>query len=115
MAKFYFATNDTMTKAARLNVMHVIIDRVSKRKDAEALFALKGARVKLVVHDGFGVWCAMRRLNQGRFCWPSGALANEGAVSVDNSHLENLMRPWAMGRKASSSPEVNSPASERPW
>ncbi len=28
-------------------------------------------RVKLVVHDGFGVWCATRRLNQGRFAWPS--------------------------------------------
>lgn len=43
LAKFYFATNDTMTKDARLNVMHVIIDRVSKRQDADALFSLKGA------------------------------------------------------------------------
>ena len=24
----------------------------------------------------------------------------DGAVSVDNKHIENLMRPWAMGRKA---------------
>lgn len=23
--------------------------------------------IKLLVHDGFGVWCAARRLNQGRF------------------------------------------------
>ncbi|MBL0394132.1 IS66 family insertion sequence element accessory protein TnpB [Ramlibacter monticola] len=29
-------------------------------------------RVKLLVHDGFGLWCAVRRLNQGRFCWPDG-------------------------------------------
>ncbi len=29
-----------------------------------------GTRMKLVVHDGFGVWCATRRLNQGRFVWP---------------------------------------------
>jgi uncharacterized protein (DUF433 family) len=43
LAKFYFATNNTMTKDARLSVMHVIIDRVSKRKDAEALFSLKGS------------------------------------------------------------------------
>ena len=26
--------------------------------------------MKLLVHDGFGVWCAARRLNQGRFAWP---------------------------------------------
>jgi transposase len=41
------------------------------------LFAnARGTRMKLVIHDGFGVWCATRRLNQGRFQWPreSGAL-----------------------------------------
>jgi transposase len=36
------------------------------------LFAnARGTRIKLLVHDGFGVWCAARRLNQGRFVWPS--------------------------------------------
>ena len=36
------------------------------------LFAnARGTRMKLVVHDGFGVWCAARRLNRGRFVWPS--------------------------------------------
>ena len=35
------------------------------------LFAnARGTRIKLLVHDGFGVWCATRRLNQGRFIWP---------------------------------------------
>ncbi len=35
------------------------------------LFAnARGTRMKLVVHDGFGVWCATRRLNQGRFLRP---------------------------------------------
>jgi transposase len=35
------------------------------------LFAnARGTRMKLLVHDGFGVWCAARRLNQGRFVWP---------------------------------------------
>lgn len=32
------------------------------------LFAhARGTRMKLVVHDGFGVWFAKRRLNQGSF------------------------------------------------
>ncbi len=35
------------------------------------LFAnARATRIKLLVHDGFGVWCAARRLNVGRFVWP---------------------------------------------
>lgn len=35
------------------------------------LFAnARASRIKLLVHDSFGVWCAARRLNQGRFIWP---------------------------------------------
>ena len=42
------------------------------------LFAnARGTRMKLLVHDGFGVWCAVRRLNQGRFVW-----ANAGAQAL---------------------------------
>lgn len=28
------------------------------------------------------------------------AYLDNGAVQIDNNHIENLMRPWAMGRKA---------------
>lgn len=36
------------------------------------LFANRRAtRMKVLVHDGFGIWLAARRLNQGRFHWPS--------------------------------------------
>ena len=38
------------------------------------LFAnARGTRMKLLVHNGIGVWCATRRLNQGRFQWPRQA------------------------------------------
>jgi len=45
------------------------------------LFAnARATRMKLLVHDGFGVWCAARRLNAGRFVWPrDGAV---GAVAL---------------------------------
>jgi transposase len=34
------------------------------------LFANRRAtRMKVLVHDGFGVWLAARRLNQGKFHW----------------------------------------------
>jgi transposase len=28
-------------------------------------------RLKVLVHDGVGIWLAARRLNQGQFVWPS--------------------------------------------
>ena len=39
---------------------------------------------------------------------------NDGWVPVDNNHNENLMRPWAMGRKAGCSRAVNWPGNVRP-
>ena len=34
----------------------------------------RGTRKKLLVHDGFGVWCATHRLNQSRLVWPRDGL-----------------------------------------
>ncbi|SDI14433.1 IS66 family insertion sequence element accessory protein TnpB [Pseudomonas panipatensis] len=35
------------------------------------LFANRRAnRIKVLVHDGVGIWLAARRLNQGKFHWP---------------------------------------------
>ena len=30
----------------------------------------RGTRMKMLVHDGIGIWLASRRLDQGRFVWP---------------------------------------------
>ena len=30
----------------------------------------RSTRLKVLVHDGIGIWLASRRLNQGRFAWP---------------------------------------------
>lgn len=38
----------------------------------------RGNRMKVLVHDGIGVWLAARRLNEGRFVWPRA-----GAVQVE--------------------------------
>ena len=43
----------------------------------------RSTRIKLLVHDGFGVWCAARRLNKGSFEWPRGtAVGTEAGASV---------------------------------
>lgn len=41
------------------------------------LFANRRAnRMKVLVHDGIGVWLAARRLNSGKFVWPRDAATN---------------------------------------
>jgi transposase len=54
----------------------------------------RGTRVKLVVHDGFGVWCATRRLNQGRFLWPIGGA--QGQTTLTRAQFDALVLglPW---------------------
>ncbi len=45
------------------------------------LFAnARATRMKLLVHDGFGVWCAARRLNAGHFVWPREVAAATAAA-----------------------------------
>jgi transposase len=54
----------------------------------------RGTRIKLLVHDGFGVWCAARRLNQGSFHWPApGSLA---PLALTRQQFEALIvgLPW---------------------
>lgn len=44
------------------------------------LFAnARATRMKLLVHDGFGVWCATRRLHRGSFVWASQREAGAAA------------------------------------
>lgn len=52
----------------------------------------RGTRMKVLVHDGFGVWLACRRLNQGRFHWREG----EGAVALSRAQFDALVLglPW---------------------
>lgn len=58
------------------------------------LFANKrGTRLKVLVHDEFGIWLAARRLHQGRFHWPSPGTAVQ---PLQREQLEALVRglPW---------------------
>lgn len=54
----------------------------------------RGTRVKLLVHDGFGVWCASRRLNQGRFQWPAAGSTAPMALSREQFDALVLGLPW---------------------
>ncbi|MCK6422466.1 MAG: IS66 family insertion sequence element accessory protein TnpB, partial [Aquabacterium sp.] len=63
------------TEAALLRVVSVFGEA---RPHHAYLFAnRRGNRMKVLVHDGIGVWLAARRLNAGKFVWP-----RDGAVTV---------------------------------
>jgi transposase len=53
-------------------------------------------RVRLMVHDGFGLWCAARRLNQGSFDWPRQAAANAAPLVLTQAQFDALVMglPW---------------------
>ncbi|MDP3856713.1 MAG: IS66 family insertion sequence element accessory protein TnpB [Stagnimonas sp.] len=41
----------------------------------------RGNRMKLLLHDGVGMWCAARRLNQGGFEWPRGGADMSASIA----------------------------------
>jgi transposase len=58
------------------------------------LFTNKRAnRLKVLVHDGIGVWLAARRLNAGKFVWPRNAATT---LSVSRPQFDALVLglPW---------------------
>jgi len=61
------------------------------------LFAnARGTRVKLLLHDGFGVWCAARRLNAGRFDWVAAASNTPASLALTRAQFDALILglPW---------------------
>lgn len=55
----------------------------------------RASRIKLLVHDGFGVWCAARRLNAGSFVWPHDAASGTSvALTKDQFDALILGLPW---------------------
>jgi transposase len=100
----------------RVDAMWLAVQPIDMRAGAERLLACvvqvfgaaqshhgylfanaRGTRIKLLVHDGFGVWCAARRLNQGRFVWPCGALgggAEPMALTQQQFDALVLGLPW---------------------
>ena len=61
---------DMRAGADRLLARVVQVFGASRAHHAYIFCNARSTRVKLLVHDGFGVWCAVRRLNIGGFVWP---------------------------------------------
>ena len=79
------------TEAALTRVVNVF---GAARPHHAYLFANRRAnRMKVLVHDGIGVWLAARRLNSGKFVWPKDA---GSTVTLTRTQLDALVLglPW---------------------
>jgi len=54
----------------------------------------RGTRMKVLVHDGQGLWLLARRLHQGKFVWPQGDLAAH--IELNSTQWQALIMglPW---------------------
>jgi transposase len=78
------------TEAALARVVHVF---GAARPHHAYLFANRRAnRMKVLVHDGIGVWLAARRLNVGKFVWPQDG----DTLALTRAQLDALVLglPW---------------------
>lgn len=56
------------------------------------LFAnARATRLKLLVHDGFGIWCASRRLHAGRFVWVPAGASSASALELTRAQFDALV------------------------
>ena len=62
------------------------------------LFAnARGNRMKLLLHDGFGMCCSARRLNKGGFKWPRGGPNISASITLTKQQFDALVLglPWS--------------------
>ena len=99
----------------RIDALWLAVEPIDMRAGADALLArvvhvfgtaqahhgylfanARASRIKLLVHDGFGVWCAARRLNAGRFVWPRGVLQGPAPMTLTQPQFDALVLglPW---------------------
>jgi transposase len=86
---------DMRAGAERL-LAHVVHALGSANAHHGYLFAnARATRIKMIVHDGFGVWCAARRLNIGRFAWPREIDATK-PIALTQAQFDALVvgLPW---------------------
>lgn len=95
---------DMRAGADRLLASVVQVFGVAKAHHGYLFANARSTRIKLLVHDGFGVWCAARRLNQGSFEWPrdtaastaSGTAASPAPITLTTDQFNALVLglPW---------------------
>ena len=99
---------DMRAGADRLLARVVQVFGASRAHHAYLFSNARATRVKLLVHDGFGVWCAVRRLNIGGFVWPR--IVNSSSPSSSPSVTPTPTLTLTLTRE-----QFDAPALGLPW
>ena len=54
----------------------------------------KGNRMKVLVHDGYGMWLCTRRLNEGAFSWPRDLKLLKHKMNMEQLRALVVGLPW---------------------
>ena len=96
----WLCTQPQDMRAGADRLLAVVVNTVGQAQAHHGwLFAnARATRIKLLVHDGFGVWCAARRLSAGSFVWPrqTGGATGATAMALTQQQFDALVLglPW---------------------
>lgn len=96
----WLCTQPQDMRAGADRLLNVVVNSVGQARAHHGyLFAnARANRIKLLVHDGFGVWCATRRLHVGRFVWldrgPAAVAAPTLQLTAEQFDALALGLPW---------------------
>lgn len=88
------------TEAALARVVRVFGE--ARAHHAYVFVNRRNNRIKVLVHDGIGIWLCARRLHQGRFIWASAGSGTRVAISQEQLRALIVGLPWwRIGAQAS--------------
>ena len=95
----WLCTQPQDMRAGADRLLNIVINTVGAAQAHHGyLFSnLRATRIKLLVHDGFGVWCATRKLHSGAFVWTSAPTSDAApALQLTAQQFEALVvgLPW---------------------
>jgi transposase len=94
----WLCTHSQNMRAGADRLLSVVVNTLGKAQAHHGyLFAnARASRIKLLVHDGFGVWCATRRLHTGQFVWVPHEGAAGPSLQLTRQQFDALVLglPW---------------------
>jgi transposase len=105
--KIYLAVDPVDLRQSFAGLYGMAVNVLKEKPENGALFVFTNKRrnrVKLLNHDGSGLWVLIKRLEKGTFSWPKGVDVEDGKLSLAPEALSLLLdgvdmksgkfRPW---------------------